>query len=401
MLFKYAALNKTGATEKDQIEAVSYHEAVTMLHQKGLIPVEITEKRKEIGTSVLTMFSKVSLQDKILLVKNLSILLKAGVPLTRSLKIIMEQSKNAKFRSILSDIHKRVESGKSISEAFSAYPNTFSNIFISMFKVGEMSGTLDKSLDYLAYQLDREHNLKSKTKGAMIYPAIVIFALAIVGILMSIFVLPNMLAIFKDANMELPFMTRMVIAIVDFMSEKTFLAIGSMLGFVIACVAAYKSPAGRAVFDKLILKVFIIGNIVQKVNLARFSRTMSSMLKSGTSITDSLQVTADAMDNVRYRNALEKALQDVKVGKTLTSSLSNRPELFNYLIVQMIGVGEESGSVDDILNQLATHYEEEVDDVMKNFSTILEPIMMLFIGSIVGILALALLSPIYKLTQIG
>jgi type IV pilus assembly protein PilC len=399
MLFTYSALNKDGKTVKEDIEAVSYHEAINVLHQRGLIPVEIKEKRQQLSSSVLAKFSSVSLQDKILFVKNLSILVRAGVPLTKAIRILAEQTKSPKFKNILQSIHKQVESGKSLSEAFGQYPGTFKNIFISMFKVGELSGSLDKSLEYLAYQLDREHNLKSKTRGAMIYPAVVVFAIVLVGILMSIFVLPSLVSIFKDSGMQLPLMTRIVIGFVDFMSNHTVLALGGFIGITVGTVALYRTATGRRIFDTAILGMFVIGAIVQKINLARFSRTMSSMLKSGTPIIEALQVTADAMDNVRYREALQKAVQDIKVGKTLTASLSQHPRLFNYLVVQMIGVGEESGNVDSILEELAGHYEAEVDDTMRNFSSVIEPLMILFIGAIVGILAVALISPIYSLTQ--
>jgi type IV pilus assembly protein PilC len=401
MIYTFSALNKEGKTLKEEIEAGSYHEAIGVLHQRGLIPVEIKQKKKELSSDLLSKLSTVSLQDKILFVKNLSILVKAGVPLTRALKILSEQTKNPKFKKILQNIHKQVESGKSMSEGFAAYPGVFKNIFISMFKVGELSGSLDKSMEYLAYQLEREHELKSKTKGAMIYPAVVVFAIVIVGVLMSIFVLPSLVSIFKDSGMTLPLTTRVVIGFVDFMSGHTILALGGIVGFVALIIATYRSTPGRRMFDTIFLKIFIIGSIVQKVNLARFSRTMSSMLKSGTPIIESLQVTADAMDNVRYREALQQAVQDVRVGKSLTASLSQSPTLFNYLIVQMIGVGEESGNVDGILEELAGHYESEVDDTMRNFSSVIEPLMILFIGGIVGLLAVALISPIYSLTQGG
>ena len=401
MIFKYTALNKEGKSEKEEIEAASYHEAVNFLHQKGLIPVELSEKKVALSVSFLAKFSSVSLQDKILLVKNLSILLRAGVPLTRALKIMADQAKNPKFRQILQDVHKQVESGKSLSEAFAAYPSVFKNVFISMFKVGELSGSLDKSLEYLAYQLEREHEIKAKTKGAMMYPAVVVFAIIVVGVLMSIFVLPSLVGVFKETNQELPVMTKAVIAFTDFMSGHPVLVLAIMIGLVVGAVAGYRTTSGRSVFDKVIIKFPVIGNIVQKVNLARFSRTISSMLKSGTPIIEGLQVCADSMDNVHYRAALQEAVQDVRVGKTLTASLSKHPELFNYLVLQMIGVGEESGNVDTILEELAGHYEAEVDDTMRNFSSVIEPIMILVIGGIVGVLAIALISPIYNMTQGG
>jgi type IV pilus assembly protein PilC len=399
MQFKYTAINKEGKIENDTIEAGSYNEAVNFLHQKGVIPTEIKSVTKDFSGSIMSRFSSVSLQDKILFVQNLSIMLKAGIPLTRGVKILANQAKNPKMREILTNVYNEVESGKSMAEALEKYPRTFQNIFISMFKVGEMSGTLDKSLEHLGVQLQREHELTSKTKGAMIYPAVVVFAIVIVGVLMSIFVLPSLIGIFKDSEIELPIMTRIVIAFVDFMSGHTAIALGLMCLIFGGGYAALRTEKGMRTFDTVLLKTPIFGEISKKINMARFARTMSSMLKSGTPILDSLHIAGDSMGNTQYRDAIHQAAQDIKVGKSLTASLSTKPHLFEYLVTQMIGVGEESGSVETILEELAVHYEAEVDDTMRNMSSIIEPVMILVIGGVVGVLAVALISPIYSITQ--
>lgn len=399
MQFKYSAINKTGASESDVVEAASYREAVNALHQKGLIPTEVREVGEKASMKFLNNLSSVSLQDKILFIQNLSIMLKAGIPLSRALKILAAQARNPKLKSILEDVYNQVESGKSLSEAMSKYPRTFQNVIISMFKVGEASGTLDKSLEYLTVQLQREHELTSKTKGAMIYPAVVVFAIVVVGILMSIFVLPSLIGIFKDANMQLPLMTRIVIGFVDFMSGHTVLALTLIIGSVGGVWAILRTEKGMRGFDVIILHTYIIGGVSKKINMARFARTMSSMLKSGTPILESLQIASDSLGNSQYRDAIKAAAQDVKVGKTLTSALTKYPNLFDYIVTQMIGVGEESGSVETILGELAERYEAEVDDTMKNMSSVIEPLMILVIGAVVGVLAIALISPIYNLTS--
>lgn len=399
MLYKYKALNKDAKVEEDEIEAASSHEAANLLHQKGLIPTEIKEKSENFAQKFAVTMSSVSLQDKILFIQNLSIMLKAGIALSKALKILATQTKNPKFKDILQKVYLDIQAGKSVSESLVKFPRVFSNIFISMFRVGEASGGLERSLEYLGIQLQREHDIKSKTKGAMIYPAVVVSAIVIVGVLMSIFVLPSLVAIFEDAKVQLPLMTRIVIAFTHFMSGHAILVCIGLVGLCAAVYGFVKTEIGGRIFDKMLLITPVIGEIAKKINLARFARTVSSMLKSGTPILESLQIAADSLDNSQYKDALREAVSDVKMGKTLTSSLTKHPKLFSYLITQMIGVGEESGNVDTILDELAVHYESEVDDTMKNISSVIEPLMILVIGGVVGVLAVALLSPIYSLTQ--
>ena len=399
MLYKYTALNKDAKIEQDEIEAASYHEAANFLHQKGLIPTEIKEKTSNFSERFATTFSSVKLQDKILFIQNLAIMMKAGISLSKAMKILATQTKNPKLKDVIQKIYMDVQSGKSVSESLERFPKIFSNIFVSMFKVGEASGGLDKSLEYLGIQLQREHDIKSKTKGAMIYPSVVVGAIVIVGVLMSIFVLPSLVGIFEDSDAELPFMTQLIIGFTHFMSNNAILVIVGMIGFCFGMYWFVHTTFGGRLFDKVLLKTPIFGEIAKKINLARFARTVSSMLKSGTPILESLSIAADSLDNTQYKDALREAAQDVRSGKTLTSSLTKHPNLFSYLITQMIGVGEESGNVDTILDELAIHYEAEVDDTMKNISSVIEPVMILVIGGIVGVLAVGLLSPIYSLTQ--
>ncbi len=399
MEYKYSALNKEGGTETDRINAGSYHEAVKALHDKGLIPTDISEMKTSFFSGLVSRFSTVSLQDKILFIQNLSVMVKAGIPLIKALKILANQTKNPKLKVILEEVHAGVESGKPMAELLSLYPTVFSNIFVSMFQVGEASGTLDNSLEHLTIQMQREHDLISKVKGAMIYPAVIIFAIVTVGVLMSIFVLPSLVGIFKDSGMKLPLTTRVVIAFVDFMSGHTLLALTLIFGSVGGVFAILQTTAGKRGFDKILLKIPVFGAIAKKINIARFSRTMSSMLKSGTPILESLQTAANGLGNSQYQDAVTAAVVDVRSGQSLTSALEKYPKLFDYLVTQMIGVGEESGNVDQILVETANHYEQEVDETMKNFSSVIEPVMILVIGAVVGVLALALISPIYNLTQ--
>ena len=397
--FTYTALTKEGKRESATIAAPSLAVAGHLLKEQGLLPTQIQEKRSGSLLDFLKKTSTVSLDEKIGVVENLSIMLKAGISISRGMQILVKQTKNAKMKNILSEVYSKVQAGKSLSESMADYGSVFSNIFISMIKVGEISGNLEKSLEYLSVQLHREADLKSKTRSAMIYPAVIVGAMVIIGILMSIFVLPKLTSIFKEFDTQLPFTTRVVIGVADFMSGHAIVVLVGLAAIITGLIAGYRTYLGKKYFDIFLLHMFVINTIVKKVNLARFSRILSSLLKSGIPIVQGLEVAGQSMGSIPYRELIAEAATDVKLGKSLTDSLGKNEVLFPVLVVQMLQVGEESGTVEDILGQLALHYEEEVDTTLRNLSSIIEPLLLLTIGGVVGVLALALISPIYNIGQ--
>ncbi|MCC7356716.1 MAG: type II secretion system F family protein, partial [Candidatus Doudnabacteria bacterium] len=290
-------------------------------------------------------------------------------------------------------------SGKSLHEVMERYPKIFSRIFISMVKVGELSGNLEKALDYLGVQLEREADLKSKTKGAMIYPGVIVSAMIIIGLLMSIFVLPKLTGIFKEFNTDLPLMTRMIISFSDFMAGNSVLVISLMVAIAIGIGYFLRTKVGSQFVDLVLLRFPMISPIIKKINLARGARVLSSMLGSGIPIVEGLQISSESVGNVYYQRIFAESSGQVKLGKPLTVVLEKYPRLFPEIVVQMLQVGEETGTTENILNQLAMHYETEVDDTMKNLSSIIEPLLLLVIGGVVGVLALALIGPIYNISQ--
>lgn len=399
MQFSYIALTKAGQREIGTIEAPNKLAAGHMLKEKGFLLTEIKGQQKFNILDFLRSISTVSLAEKTNMVESLGIMLKAGISISRSLQILVNQSKNLKMKNILGQIYNQVQAGKSLPDAMAEFPSVFSNIFVSMVKVGDMSGNLEKSLEYLSIQLHREADLKSKVKGAMIYPSVIVGAMVIIGVLMSIFVLPKLTSIFKDFSTTLPLMTRVVISFVDFMSSNAVMTILGMIGIITAAIIAYRTYLGKRMFNVLIVHFYVISGIVKKVNLARFSRVLSSLLKSGIPIVQALEVSSESMSNLLYRELVADAAMKVKLGKNLADSLGQDENLFPPLVVQMLQVGEESGTVADILEQLAGHYEEEVDTVLRNLSSIIEPLLLLIIGGVVGVLAVALISPIYQISQ--
>jgi len=397
--FIYTAVTKDGRRETATIQAPNLAAAGHLLKEQGLLPTELQEKDKTTFLDRLSNLSTIPLAEKITFIENLGIMMKAGISVTRSIQILTKQTKNAKFKNISADIYKQVEQGKTLGEAMARHPDAFSNIVVSMVKVGELSGNLEKSLEYLSIQLQREADLRSKTKGAMIYPSVIVAALVIVGVLMSIFVLPKLTSVFKDFQGELPASTKIVMAMADFMSAHGVVVIVGMILFIIGFIMFMRSKPGQRALDITLVNFYLINTIVKKINLARFARILSSLLHSGIPIVQGLEVAADSMGNVLYQELVREASASVKLGKPLTEALSKNEKLFPVLVVQMLQVGEESGTVEDILSQLAVHYEAEVDDLLKNLSSIIEPLLLLFIGGVVGVLAVALIAPIYSIGQ--
>jgi type IV pilus assembly protein PilC len=399
MEFTYTAITKDGHKESASIQAPNLAAAGHLLKEQGLLPTSIEEQGKAASKDLFKNIAFVSLAEKINFIQNLSVMLKAGISISRCLQILVKQTKNKKFQAILTDVYNQVEEGKSLSEALEKHSSIFPSIIISMIKVGELSGNLDKSLEYLSIQLQREADLKSKTRGAMMYPSVIISAMLLIGILMSIFVLPSLTSVFKQFGGNLPISTRIVIAFADFMSGHAVLVIVGIVGIIVGAVAFLRTYAGQRMFNVFTLHFFIINTIVKKINLARFARILSSLLKSGIPIVQALDVASSSLGNILYRELVSQAAQDVKLGKPIAAALGKNDALFPVLVTQMIEVGEESGTIQEILEQLAMHYEEEVDTTLKNLSSIIEPLLLLIIGGVVGLLALALISPIYSISE--
>lgn len=398
--FAYTAREKAGTIVKDVMSAYNERSVAEALRAQGLTPVSVKPYSKGLDLAVIkALFSSIKLIDKITFIKNLAVMIRAGLSVSRALKILTAQTTNKKFSKIIGDISRQVESGTSLADAMAKYPNVFSQIFVSMVRVGEVSGNLEQNLGYLADQMQRDYNLVSKAKGAMTYPIVVLVALAIVGFLMFTFVLPKLTETFKEFNTTLPMLTRVVMHVVDLFAKfGIFFGIG-MIGLVVAFLVWKKSDTGKQVVHKIVLSIPVFSNIVKKINLARFVRTFSSLVRSGMPMVEALEVSSKVVGNIYYQQVISDSASKVKIGSPLSSGFKKNPKLFPDLVVQMMEVGEESGTTDTVLEEVAAFYEAEVDESMKNLSSIIEPLIMMVIGAVVGVLAVALIMPIYNITQ--
>lgn len=398
----YVAKNLKGEPRSGISEAKNEHELARILREKGYILIsakpEEEQRNKKFGFS-FPFLSRVSLVEKIMFARNLQIMIAAGVSLPRSLNILAEQSKNNKFKEVIIDIREEIIKGRNFSESLKKYPNVFGNLFVSMIKVGEEAGTLEEVLGVLTDQMDRDYELKSKVKGAIMYPAVVVSAMLGIGVLMMIMVVPKLAKVFSDLKMELPLTTRFILASGNVMAKFWYIIIAVFLILLVLFRMFLKTKNGKLIKDSLFLKVPILSRVTKETNSASTVRTLSSLITAGVPIVRALEVTAETLGNVYYQRALAKAAEQVKEGNKLAEILGQYRNIYPNLVIQMISIGEETGETATILKKLADFYEEEVSNTTKNLSSIIEPVLMLIIGTAVAFFAISIIQPIYGMMQ--
>ncbi|KKU86554.1 MAG: Type IV pilin [Parcubacteria group bacterium GW2011_GWA2_47_9] len=386
------------------MEAKDEHELAGLLRKEGYLLVSVQpaggEKLgKKANWNVFSSFFPVSLAEKMMFTRNLQVMISAGISLPRVLNILSSQAKSGKLRRALKNTEEKITKGQNFSGALAQYPDIFPEFFVRMIGVGEESGTLEEVLKNITLQMEREYELTSKIKGAMMYPAVVVAAMVLIGILMLIVVVPQLAATFAEMQMALPFTTRIVIGLGSFLAAKWYLLPFFLLIFVVVIRTLLKTKHGKMVKDFLFLQAPAISAIVKQSNTAYIIRTLSSLIASGVPLLQALEIISRSVGNTFFQKAVADGCEKVKKGGKLSDALSRYPRLFPITVVQMMQVGEETGQTADILRKLSDFYEEEVTNAAKNLSTIIEPILMLMIGSIVGFFAVAMIQPLYSMMQ--
>jgi len=347
----------------------------------------------------LLKFSRVPLKERLFFVQHLGIMLKAGISLSIALKTLANQSENKLFRTSLDNLASDVEKGKSFSESLRPYEKIFGELFINMIEAGELSGKLESVLGQLYIQIKKQHELTGKIKGALTYPAVIIMAMGGIGIFMMIFVVPKITEMLKSFDAELPLATRALIGISEAIINNGIITAITLVATIMLATKILRTYKGKFIFQAIILKFPIISPIVKKINLARFSRTISSLLKTDIAIIKSFQITANILGNLHYRNALMEMAERIKKGGQINEVIRTYPHLFPPTVTQMITIGEQTGELDNILQELASFYEEEVDQIMNNLPSIIEPLLILVLGCGIGAMAVAIIMPMYSLTS--
>lgn len=331
--------------------------------------------------------------------RNLGSMLVVGLTVSRALSVIERQSTNPRLKGVIKQIVERINKGDSFGDALEDSPEVFSDLYVAMIKAGQESGSLAETLQTLAIQMERSANLKKKIKGAMIYPSIVIVVMLVIGILMMIYVMPQITGVFEGMDKELPGATKFMIATSDFLVEYTLLAIGGLVGVIVGFLYFLRTKWGKISSSWLVTRLPVIGNLAKETNSARTARTLSSLLDSGVDVINSITITEEVLQNVFYKEILKDAAERVEKGTALSEVFIERKDLYPVLVGEMILVGEETGQIAGMLKELAIFYENEVERKTKDLSTIIEPLLMVVIGGSVGFFALALIAPIYSISD--
>ena len=398
MRFNYLARSQKGETQTGAVEASSYSTALRALQDKGLIVVNLKNAQKSaLFSREIKLFQKVKRKDIFIFFRQLAILVDSDVPLVQSLKVLSAQTDSRVLREVIGEMANNIDGGMSFSNALKKRPKVFSAFSVNLIKSGEVSGRMQETLNYLADHLEKEYYLISKVRGAMTYPAFILGVFVIVGVLVMVMVIPNLTSILLEAEQELPWSTKIVIATSDFIRGSGWLILVFLI-IIGAVIARWKKTArGRFYWDAFKLKIPIFGKIFQKTYLARFADNLSTLVKGGVSIIQSLNVSGQVVGNAVFQQIIFKARDDVKIGRSISSVLEKRKE-FPPMFSQMIKTGEKTGKLDVILGKISSFYSKEVENIVNNLSQIIEPLLIVILGLGVSILVFAVFIPIYSLT---
>jgi len=397
----YTAKSQDGKEKAGRTEVVSEHELAQQLRQEGFFLTSVVPEsvRKEagIGKRLSRFFSSVSIVEKMVLARHLSAMIKAGLPLDRGLRVLAAQSKSPRFRQVLAEVEQKNRGGRPFSDSLAEYPDVFPELFISMVRVGEATGKLDEVLENLSVQMGKDHELRSRVRGAMIYPAVIVSLMVAIGILMMIMVVPKLSSAFQEMNLSLPVTTKIVIGISQFLSNNLILGLGLVVSIIILIRIASKTESGKRFLDILFLNLPVISDLSRKVNSAIFARNLSLTIDAGVPINQALKIVANTMSNSLFSQSLLVIADGMQKGEQMSDLLRNFSNIYPVMVVQMVEVGETTGSLSDTLRNLAEFYEEEVSNITKNLSSIIEPALMIIVGIAVGFFAISIIQPIYSL----
>lgn len=401
MKFAYQIRTKEGEIQTGVIESSSQEAALSFLQRAGRYVVSLEEiKEKPFYAKKIKIFERIPSQELVLFSRQLAIMFKSKVPLPEALHSLADQTKNTAFKEKILELSEKVEAGTSFSKALSAYPKLFSVFYVSMVKSGEASGNLSHSLNYLAEHLEKEHHLRSKIKGAMIYPIFVIMVMITAFLAIILFVLPELTKLLEAGGGEIPALTMMVMDLADFLKKWGWLLILGLIGLITFIYRSYKTPNGKEIFDRIALAFPIFGELTKKIHLIRFGENLSTLIAGGIPISGALEISGDVVDNTVYKKAILDVQEAVKRGEPLNVTLRKSPGLFSPLFTQMVSVGEKTGTVDSCLMNIVEFYQKEVERNIDTLLSLIEPILIIFLGVMVGGLVASVLIPIYQMAAI-
>lgn len=404
-LYLYTAAKKDGTEMKGERDAENVPALARALRAENLFLLHAEEKGRasaraaslqETFERVASFLTPISLQDKIFFARNLSVMIDAGFSFTRALDAIAKESQNPKIKKMAEGLTYSVTEGKTFANALTPYEDVFGILFIHMVEVGEASGKLVSILKLLTRQMKKDYDLRRRVRGALIYPSIIIGLLIVIGFFMMTWVVPTLTDTIQELNVEIPASTQFIISLSTFLGNYALWIVGAVFALIILFWRFLKTTTGKAAFDRAILRMPIFGPLIQKFNVARFCRIFSYLITAGVPIVKSLDITSKVLGNSLFQDAVYRASREIQKGEQLHVIFERYPKLFQPTVLQMLSVGEETGKLSDMTLRLAIFYEEEVNSTTKNLSTVIEPILMVVIGLVVGFFAVSMLQPIYS-----
>lgn len=403
--FEYKAKDADGNISKEVIEAKDRFDVYKQVRKEGRTILSVEKKegtdfKKYLSFKYLSsVIGTVKVSEKIILTRNLAAMIEAGLPISRALAVMERQTGNPVLRKVIIRVNQDIKKGITFHEALEKHPSVFSKLFTSMVRAGEESGSLAGSLRIVGEQMTRSYELRKRIRGALIYPAIVVMAMIIIGFLMLIYVVPTLTGTFDELGAELPVSTRTIIALSDFLIENTFAAIGLVLILIGGFVAALRTNQGKRVFQFVLLHLPIIGSLVKETNAARTARTLSSLLSSGVEVVGALTITKDVIQNLYFKDVIKIAMLEIQEGAPISKVFIEHDHLYPILFGEILSAGEETGKLSSMLLEIAEFYEGEVSQKTKDMSTVIEPFLMLIVGAGVGFFAVSMIMPIYSLSD--
>lgn len=398
--FIFKAKKLSGEIYKGEKDANDRYELYKIFKDQGEEIIEFKEKKQSKGFNFnfnLSFFDKIKTIEKINFARNLGAMLEAGLALSRALVVIEKQSRNKAFKKAVGNLIQEVDKGVTLADAMSKQNKVFPQLFIAMVHAGEQSGTLTESLRIVALQMESAYDLDKRVKGAMMYPSVILLAMVIIGILMMVYVVPTLLKTFTELKIELPPTTQFVLNVSNLFQNHGLLVLIVFIVLISFIFWWSKKDSGRAFIHAFVLKIPVIGSLVQEVNTARTARTMASLLSSGVDVVESINITATVVQNIYFRKALENASFAIKNGELMSKTFNQYTKYYPLFFIEMISVGEETGKTGEMLLGVAKYFEDDVNHKTKDMSTIIEPVLILMIGGAVGFFAVAMIQPMYSL----
>ncbi|MGM0568455.1 MAG: type II secretion system F family protein [Elusimicrobiota bacterium] len=400
--FTFKAKAPSGKLVKGEMEAADYRAVAGRLRDKRMIVLEVKLKKEHAAFDMLKKINplrgRVKQKDLVIFSRQLSTMVSAGLPIVQGLSILVQQVENPFFKSIVSSVREDIESGSAIADAMEKHPQAFSDLFVNMVKAGELGGILDIILQRLADYLESASELRSKVKGAMVYPAVISFVATSVTIFLLVIIIPRFAEVFADFGQELPMPTQILISVSEMLQRSIIFIILAFIGIVVGIRQFYKTDVGSKKIDEFLLKLPLLGNLLRKVAVARFTRTFGTLVKSGVPILEALETVAKTSGNRVIEQAVLDSKESIREGEKIATPLS-KSGVFPPMVMQMITVGEETGNLDVMLSKIADFYDAEVDSAVDGLTSMIEPIIIVIMGIVIGSIVIAMFMPIFEMSS--